>query len=256
MTILSTNYSQALLALFENARPPISAVEVGPWYNVTQIEKFRHTLPELPFHFHASSMLTSKLRAAKAIAAIKNFHDHVPSPWVTPHIDLLPPSYLHIYRRFKISLPIPNAKLMIRRLIKRVQRLAAQIDIPVVLENLPSLPGSEFQSNPAVIGQILEETGCNLLLDTGHARIAASIQQMDIQDYLEQLPLNKVVHLHVSGPRLKEGRLTDAHEALEDVDYALLEWLMENTNPRIVNLEYFRESTALGEQLHRLARLI
>jgi len=58
-------------------------------------------------------------------------------------------------------------------------------------------------------------------------------------DYLRQLPLNRVVEIHVNGSGYdKEGFPRDTHQAMEDEDYKLLEWVLNYTNPEVVTLEY------------------
>jgi uncharacterized protein (UPF0276 family) len=79
---------------------------------------------------------------------------------------------------------------------------------------------------------------------------------VDVYDYLDDLPLDRVVQLHVSGPRMREGRLVDVHESLQETDYALLDFVLERTQPQVVTLEYIREREALREQLFRLRDIL
>lgn len=244
--------------LFENGHPPISAVEAGPWFSLDQIRAAKERIPDCAFHFHASNMLTSSLRLGQAIARMEAYHEVTDSPWVTPHIDLMPPGYFRFYRRFHVALPMPGEKRMIKRFITRVRRLTDAIALPVVLENMPTLPvkGYEFQADPQVIAYILEETGCRMLLDSGHAHIGAYLRGMDVSDYLQRLPLEKVVHLHASGPRERGGLLVDAHEPLQEVDYQILEWILARCPAQVLTLEYFKEPAALQDQLELLAKML
>ena len=57
------------------------------------------------------------------------------------------------------------------------------------------------------------------------------------------------MQIHVSGPRVRNGRLYDAHESLEKVDYAVLEWVLARSRPQVVTLEYFKEREALRKQI-------
>jgi uncharacterized protein (UPF0276 family) len=75
-------------------------------------------------------------------------------------------------------------------------------------------------------------------------------------EYLQDLPLERTVQIHASGPRLRKGVLTDAHEPMQAEDYRLLEWALERTNPQVVTLEYFKEKDRLAEQLSRLAQIV
>ena len=110
-----------------------------------------------------------------------------------------------------------------------------------------------FQSDLQRISHILEQIHCDMLLDTGHARIAASLRRMDIFEYFRQLPLHRVVQIHASGPRERNGQLADVHEPLQEEDYTILEWLLQRTRPQVLTLEYFRDPAGLREQLNRLA---
>lgn len=237
---------------------PISAVETGPWFSEKEVVMARMNLPDKAVHFHASNLLTSKLRASTAVKSVRNYHLLTQSPWATPHIDLLPPGYLRLVQRFKISPPLPSERLSVRRYISRVRRLQDALDIPVVLENMPMLPGGKYQiqSDPRMINTILEQTGCNMLLDTGHAQIAAAMRGWQVEDYINELPLEKVVHIHVSGPREQNGYLFDAHEPLQEEDYRLLEWILQRTQPQVLTLEYFKDPIELKTQLDRLGQMI
>jgi uncharacterized protein (UPF0276 family) len=124
----------------------------------------------------------------------------------------------------------------------------------IILENLPSLPQAKYAyaADPEIITQIVRETDSGFLLDISHARIAASQLGMGIHKYLAKLPLKKARQIHISGARMKNGHLYDAHESLQDEDYAILAWVLDRTNPEVVTLEYFREIKPLREQLNNL----
>jgi uncharacterized protein (UPF0276 family) len=65
-----------------------------------------------------------------------------------------------------------------------------------------------------------------------------------------------VIQIHTSGPRLRNGVLDDAHDSLEEEDWATLQWTLERTRPQIVTLEYFRERSPLLEQLILLRQIL
>jgi uncharacterized protein len=78
---------------------------------------------------------------------------------------------------------------------------------------------------------------------------------MDEKTYLDQLPLEKVVEVHVSGPRRRRGRLLDSHEHMQAADYRLLEHVISRQEPQVVTLEYTQDRDHLSQQLSRLRRL-
>jgi uncharacterized protein (UPF0276 family) len=65
-----------------------------------------------------------------------------------------------------------------------------------------------------------------------------------------------VAQLHVSGPRMHDGRLVDSHEPLQEEDYALVDFILARARPKVVTLEYIRRRDPLEEQLQRLRRIL
>ncbi len=155
-------------------------------------------------------------------------------------------------------MPRPNLERATRRFIQQVKRLERSVSVPVILENIEPLPfaGYDFEVRTERISQVLEKTGCGFLLDIGHARISAATLGVDVYDYLRGLPLKRVIQVHVSGPRLRAGRLVDAHEPLQEIDYALLDFVLEQARPQVVTLEYIRERESLREQLFQLRSIL
>ncbi|CAG0936398.1 hypothetical protein TFLX_05271 [Thermoflexales bacterium] len=174
------------------------------------------------------------------------------------HITLWLPGMVWLMLRRGWRMPLPNPERATQRFIRQVKRLARAIHVPVILENIEPLPfaGYDFEVQTERIVQVLEGAECGFLLDTGHARVSAARLRVDVYDYLSGLPLERVVQVHVSGPRVRAGRLVDAHEPLQEADYALLEFILEQTRPQVVTLEYIRERESLREQLFHLRGMV
>jgi uncharacterized protein (UPF0276 family) len=249
---LTTNLSDPLLELVDQV--PIDGVEVGPWFSVQEICRYRRMLPEMPFTFHGGDLIARVGFVPGAISCIAAYLACTGSPWVSVHITMWPPGmvWLMLKRGVRISLPDPERAT--RRFVRQVTRLSCAVQVPVLLENVEPLPfdGYDFEVRPERIAEVLEHTECGFVLDIGHARVSAAVLGIDVRDYLLALPLDRVVQVHVSGPRTRDGRLVDAHEPLQEIDYALLDLVLARTQPRTVTLEYIREREALREQLLRL----
>ena len=149
--------------------------------------------------------------------------------------------------------------------MRALRRLQVAATVPVLAENMPRWTRCRpaYVVDPAFISGVVQEAGCGLLLDLAHARVAARYQGEPVRDYLARLPLNRLVEIHVSGPRplpaskgASGGRLFDAHEPVQEPDYALLAWVLERTRPRAVTLEYSKDRAQLKAQLDRLRRLL
>ena len=250
MIRLTTSFSNPLVELIQSNNAPIDAIQVGEYLGVAKLIQCQKLLPEWQFHFHANRLGIKP----RTIAEFKTCLHYTQSPWASVHLALLPSYLVRAALRFGWYLPAPNPDRLTREYVKRVMELRAAIDVPLILENMPSFPYSSYESeaDPERITEILETTNCNLLLDIAHARIAAQIRRIDVCDYLNSLPLRRVRQIHVSGSRMRNGYLYDAHEPLEEFDYTLLEWVLERTQPQILTLEYQKEREALQEQLMRL----
>jgi uncharacterized protein (UPF0276 family) len=251
---ITANLSDALIDLLAAGQAPIDGIEVGPWFSPREIRAYRQQLPGWPFYFHASSFLSRMRWMPGSIRRLKQSLGCTHSRWVSVHIELLPWTLYLLATRLGLYLPPPDAGKAKRRLCRDVARLARRVSLPVILENLPSLPRAAyaFEADPRIIADVVEQTGSGLLLDVAHARISAANQDLDVFHYLGRLPLERVVQIHVSGPRRRNGLFFDAHEALREEDWAILDWTLARTRPRVVTLEYFRQRRPLREQLVRL----
>ena len=86
--------------------------------------------------------------------------------------------------------PIEDEHLALELLCDAVEIIKRDLTVPLLLENMPQWPLSTvaLDATPGFITRALERTGCDLLLDTSHARIAAALLGYEnIQSYLEQL---------------------------------------------------------------------
>ncbi len=77
--------------------------------------------------------------------------------------------------------------------------------------------------DPAVISEVVRRTGCRLLLDTAHARLSAAALGVDVQEYVECLPVARLGELHVTGARPENMRGRDSMPMGRE-DWALAEW--------------------------------
>jgi uncharacterized protein (UPF0276 family) len=144
---------------------------------------------------------------------------------------------------------------------------------------------------PECICRVVQETGCGLLLDVAHARIAAHDLRMDARQYISALPLHRLREIHITGVQRLEGCWLDAlrqargsaaliqrfagrlqdHLPMTDEDWELSAWVMSQIHsgawgqPWIVTFEYggvgplfeaVTRPSALAEQIPRLYTLV
>ncbi len=121
------------------------------------------------------------------------------------------------------------------------------------------------------IADLILCSGTRMVLDLAHADVSARWLGMGVHDYLGQLPLDRVVELHVSGTeRGADGEWRD-HAPMAAHDWELVEWAMAEirrgrlARPGIVALEYggvgpgfdhLADPEVLQRDLTRLAGLV
>ncbi len=116
----------------------------------------------------------------------------------------------------------------------------------IALEHYPFTPDNPNIATAAdstIFSNVIRDVDCMLLLDLAHARITANTLNIDVKDYIESLPLDRLVEVHITGIKKHGGILTD-HFELSKEDWAVFEWaLMEIREgkwptPRIIAFEY------------------
>ncbi len=81
--------------------------------------------------------------------------------------------------------------------------------------------------DPAVISEIVNRTGCGLLLDVAHGiRACEGLGVTDIKTYLNAMPTHVLRELHVVGilPYQDEDGVRQDHYQLTDEDWVMVEW--------------------------------
>jgi uncharacterized protein (UPF0276 family) len=248
-------------ALLASGEADVDRLKAGEWMDETQLAALVAQRPAL-LHVSEGVLWPRGRRWAVDRARLAR---RVDAPWISVHLDI---GWTTLAYRWAGPNPIWRAlgKRWAVRSVRRLQAACPGGDEPFVLvENMPrwSCHRPAYVVDPAFIASVVEETGCGLLLDLAHARVAAHYQGEPARDYLARLPLDLLVEIHVSGPRplpaskgAGGGRLFDAHEPMQEVDYGLLAWVLERTSPRAVTLEYSKDRAQLQAQLCRLRGLL
>ncbi|MBZ0319062.1 MAG: DUF692 domain-containing protein [Anaerolineae bacterium] len=193
------------------------------------------------------------------LAAIGQIISQTHPPFVSFHLDLPSSRIFRLWKKAGIPIPIVTRPYATRQAIENIQLLQAALSIPIAVENQAyhRRLGHDYLVDPPFINEVIQQTGCHLLLDLGHTRVSAAMRGQSANDYICQLPLDSVIELHVSGPGMYRGRLRDMHHPLADADYELLRFTWESCpNLQVVTLEYYGPAEMLVMQLQRLREMV
>lgn len=254
-TELAVFASPALIDLWPQSSLRPDLLEVTTWMPLEEVGRYRPLIPDRPLLLYGGNLLGEPLDDEQE-ANLGQVVELIGAPWFSVRISLWPWKVLQEARRRGRRPSALDLGVHLEHFFARVRSLRERLGIPLLLENAPSLPGVEDdpESDPETIAAVLQATGCSFLLDLSYAQTAArSWGYDDARRYIERLPLDRLVEVHLSAPRrLGDGSLVDAHEPLREEDYHLLSWLLQRSTPRVVTLEYWKDSQELGEQVLRL----
>lgn len=260
MPQLAVTYSRFLHELLRQKNFSFDAVELTPWQTVSSLPEILPELSDYTLYYHGSNLIVRILLVPGARSQLSKTLYLTRARWFSTHISLLPPGWVWLSLHFNIHLPPPPVEWLLSRFIRNVERLKSSYkSIPLLLENMPIDPRRIYTQakSPRIIREVIEKTNCGLLLDLPHARIAAEAFGMETTEYIRQLPLERVVEIHTSGPgRRQDGSLIDQHCVMQAEDYSLLEWALTHTPVKLVTLEYIKDRDGLREQLIDLSHII
>jgi len=120
-------------------------------------------------------------------------------------------------------LPLPYTRASLQVLAENVDAAQEALNRPLVLEN-PStymrFPNDEM-TEWEFIAELVERTGSFLLLDLNNVVVSAHNHGFSPGDYIDGLPLDRVVQLHLAGHTHGEIKI-DTHDApIDDATWAL-----------------------------------
>ncbi len=255
MTLLACSFSPALAGLLRADAVAIDRIEVGPWFSLSDIARIRHDFPTYPIHFHDSN-LHQTLGRRSARQRWLAYHQATNSPFASFHLSFLTERMARLVKRGWPAAFLRTGRAK-QRLLAQIETARRHLDKPILLENMPGLARYHPASQPQCIADVLTEASAGLLLDVGHARIAANWLGLPYPDYLRALPLERLRQLHVHRPTIaRDGHLADTHNPLIAEDYPLIAWLVREYRPAILTLEYWRDRDALRAQLQSLRDLL
>ncbi|MBN2149260.1 MAG: DUF692 family protein [Anaerolineales bacterium] len=161
--------------------------------------------------------------------SIERLLSETSTPFVNLHLD---PIIEHYPGMHVDTVDLLDQELVLEQIIFDVETVAGWFGKEkVIVENVPyrALEGKVLRPavEPATIQTLLAETGCGLLLDLQHARIAAHYLGIDERQYIASLPTQRIKEMHFAGLHNQNGRLEDHLDATEE-DWRLLEWALEN----------------------------
>jgi uncharacterized protein (UPF0276 family) len=156
-------------------------------------------------------------------------------------------------------LPVPFTAETERRVAARVREASDRLGRRMAVENISyyAVLGAPEHDEPDWLAALLDRADCGLLLDVNNLDVNAENHGFDPIAWLERIPLERVVEIHVAGPEPHaSGVLLDTHGApVRPSALELLRWVVERTGPVPVLLERDNQVPPLAELVAELATI-
>ena len=180
------------------------------------------------------------------LKALKGFLAEIGAPWFSDHVCFA--SLGQVY--FHELLPVPFNKATLAHMVARVKRVKEFIELPFLVENTTyymKVPGSEM-SEAQFIGELLEQADCGLLLDINNVFVNSCNHALDPYDFLDQIPIERTVQVHMAGHKVQGDIVLDTHGApIAEPVYDLLGYALTKTTVHGVTVERDQNIPDLAE---------
>jgi len=154
--------------------------------------------------------------------------------------------------------PLPFTREAVRTLQQNIAHVRRAISAPLILENITtmvSLPGAEM-TEAEFVAEVLKQTDCGLLLDVTNLHTNAVNHGYDAMQFLDQIPLERVVQLHFAGGHQHQGLLIDSHSKPAPPEvWRLLECVLQRAPVRGIILERDEDLPPFRELLAEVTRV-
>ncbi|MBJ6762065.1 DUF692 domain-containing protein [Myxococcaceae bacterium JPH2] len=154
-------------------------------------------------------------------------------------------------------LPLPFTDAAVEHVVPRVREVMARVGRPFLLEN-PSyyakMPGGTL-AEADFLRHVVEQADCGLLLDVNNVYVNAMNHGYDPRAFVDALPLERVVQIHLAGHEVRPDVLIDTHGAsvCDDV-WALYRYTLARTGAVSTLIEWDQDIPSLDAVLDEADR--
>jgi uncharacterized protein len=142
-------------------------------------------------------------------AELKALRDRVRAVWLSDHLCWTGTAGTNTHD----LLPLPYTEESLRHTARRIREAQDLLEAPLFLENPSTYV--EFKASTMTEWEFLralaEESGCGILLDVNNIHVSAFNHGFDPMTYLDAVPMDRVVQIHVAGHTHEGTHIVDTH---------------------------------------------
>jgi uncharacterized protein (UPF0276 family) len=172
------------------------------------LEAVRSAYPVVPHGVSLSIGGTDPLDASY-LACLKSLVRSVSAPWFSDHLCWTGVSGVDTHD----LLPMPFTSETLRLVVERVKQVQGEVEAPLSLEN----PSSYLTFHESTLleheflAEVSERADCGILLDVNNVFVSAQNHGFDAHAYIDAIPVDRVVQIHLAGHEDRGTYLLDTH---------------------------------------------
>jgi uncharacterized protein len=143
------------------------------------------------------------------LAKLRALLTRLDPPWVSDHLcwGRAPGVHLHDL------LPLPYTDEAVAHLVERVKRVQGTLERPFALENVSSYMtfAASKMTEWDFLAEVADRADCGILLDCNNVYVSAKNHDFDPMAYIDRLPTDRIVQIHLAGHTNKGAYLLDTH---------------------------------------------
>ncbi|MGH7294919.1 MAG: MNIO family bufferin maturase [Polyangiaceae bacterium] len=133
----------------------------------------------------------------------------IDAPWCSDHLCWTGLAGVDVHD----LLPLPFTRRTLEHVVERVKRVQGTLGVPFALENASSYMEYAESTMPehAFLAELAERADCGVLLDVNNVYVNAHNHGFDAEAYVDAVPAERVVQIHLAGHADRGAYLLDTH---------------------------------------------
>lgn len=144
------------------------------------------------------------------LARLKQFIGEIDAVWVSDHVCWTGIAGLNTHE----LIPIPFTEEALEHVVARIRIVQEILERQIVLENPSSYVTyvASTMTEWEFLARMAQDADCGLLLDVANVRVSAVNHEFDPVEYLNALPHERIVQMHLAGHTENATHIVDTHD--------------------------------------------
>jgi len=204
--------------------------------NLASLERLQSAWPVIP-HGVCLSIGAAEDLDTDYLARLKALVRRMNPPYVTDHLCFTRAAGRDLHD----LLPLPYTKEAVAHVVERVRRVQGELERPFALENVSSYLTykDSTMTEWEFLTEVAERADCGLLFDVNNVYVSAQNHGFEGAAYVDAIPADRVVQIHLAGHLDKGTYLLDTHsDHVCDPVWELYERTIRRTGPVATLVEW------------------